>query len=692
MKTRNPQATRENSPRILAPLLLLPLLAALGAGPLAAAPARQITFHDVAGDPAMHIGYRRAPSATDAISESIRQGGPTDIMNILFGPLKAKGAPGVALLDYDGDGDLDVYVTNGPGRANALYSNQLAETGRFSFVDVPDAAGAAATDQDSTGVCFGDTDNDGDPDLLVLGRGEPRRFFENLGGRFVDSTFAPGSDLGATSYTSSSCALADVDGDGLLDIFVANTFDWTTKAAILFEPYALNQPNQLFLNRGHSRFEDVSATSGLVAEQNDITWAVSMYDNDGDGDVDILTANDQGAIPAASYGGLDRGFMRLFLNDGHGHFTDVSTAAGFTQHGGYMGIGVADFDGDGRLDFVASNVGDWLDPLLNIPYTRGDQSSRWFMSKGNNTFNDPGLGPIGVSAWFWGTAAFDYDNDGDFDIVGYGGIDAGPIVDRSNAGTLFENDGKANFRFTHAPFENGAADHRIRNDHGLATGDLDGDGFLDIVSVSEDNKPPTLPNLLYPPTGYSQDGLATFIPLWHPTGVGNVWEWSGQHMLDGTLAIEMSSGGNGNGFVEVRTLGAKGLTPGAMMNRDGVGAIVKVTPKGGRTAMKPVLGGSSHASAEPMTIHVGLGRRPAATVEVVWQSGVRNRLYDVRRGERVRIPEIPCSFAARWKGGKAQYEACVDKALNNLFRTGTITREERDRLGDSAERAFDERH
>jgi hypothetical protein len=161
-------------------------------------------------------------------------------------------------------------------------------------------------------------------------------------------------------------------------------------------------------------------------------------------------------------------------------------------------------------------------------------------------------------------------------------------------------------------------------------------------------------------------------------------------MLDGTLAIEMSSGGNGNSFVEVTTVGSKGLTPGAVMNRDGIGAIVKVTPKGGRTAMKPVLGGSSHASGEALAIHVGLARRPSATVEVQWQSGVRNRLYDVKRGERVRVPEIPCSFTARWKSA-AQYGACVDKALDNLFRAGILTDAERVRLADSATRAFNER-
>jgi enediyne biosynthesis protein E4 len=657
------------------------------------ATAGPITFHDVAHDPAYGIDYQRYPSTTDALAEALRQSGPHSIVDLLLGPLKEKGAPGVALLDYDGDGDLDIYVTNGPGHANGLYKNLLKETGQMRFVSVPDAAGAAATDQDSTGVCFGDIDNDGDPDLLVLGRAEPPRLFENRGGHFVDITGKPGSDLGRSHYTSSGCAMADVNNDGLLDLFIGNTFDWSTKQAIIVEPFALNQPLQLFLNRGGNVFEDVSATSGINGPQNHINWAVAMFDYDGDGNIDILLAQDQGAIPPARHGGVDRGLLRLLKGDGTGHFADVTEEAGLHITGDYMGFAVADYDGDGTIDFAAANVGDYLPPFVGEPgYERGDQTSRWFLQNGDGTFRDPGLPEIGTSGWWWGCSALDYDNDGDFDIVGYGALDTGPLVDKSNPGSLLENDGYGHFHYNFAPLQT-AADHRLRDDHGLAVGDLNGDGFTDIVSVSTENSPPgALPNLAWPTVwGFPYDQAATWVPTWHPTGNGDLWAWSGVRMLPGNLAVEINSGGNGNGWIDVRTLGTKGLTAGGVVNRDGVGAIVSAKPERGRRATRPVLAGSSHASQDELSVHFGLGRSRSATVDVVWpQTRVRNRLYDVLRGERVRFPEIPCSFDGRWRN-LGQYDTCVSRSLDDLRQRGVLTRAEVARFRASALRAFGDR-
>ena len=154
-----------------------------------------ITYTDVAAGDGAGITYRRGPSVRAQIREDIINGLAVDPVSIpdYFGtvrpnsPQKGRGAPGVAILDYDGDGDLDLYVPNGPGVANSLYESQLADTGNLTFVDVGVSARVDATDQDSSGVCYGDIDNDGDPDLYVLGTGEPNRLFENKGhGRFKD--------------------------------------------------------------------------------------------------------------------------------------------------------------------------------------------------------------------------------------------------------------------------------------------------------------------------------------------------------------------------------------------------------------------------------------------------------------------------------------------------------------------------
>ncbi|MCG8456175.1 MAG: VCBS repeat-containing protein, partial [Holophagales bacterium] len=120
-----------------------------------------VTFQELATDPASGLAYERVPSESESAFDRFIQAGEFYLFDIPETPLKSRGAPGAALFDYDGDGDLDIYVTNGPGRANSLFANQLRETGTLTFVDVALAAGVDATDQDSSGVCFGDTDNDG---------------------------------------------------------------------------------------------------------------------------------------------------------------------------------------------------------------------------------------------------------------------------------------------------------------------------------------------------------------------------------------------------------------------------------------------------------------------------------------------------------------------------------------------------
>ena len=210
-----------------------------------------VVLSNIADDPASGITYQRGRSATFARLDAFRQASlvePQDFFDLFFLPYNTYGQPGVAVFDYDRDGDLDIYVTNGPGVANSLYSNQLYETGAVTFVDVGASSGAGATAQDGMGVCYGDIDNDGDHDIVVLGRDEANLLLKNNG----DGTFAEvtSSGLEGGALGSSSCAMGDVNGDGLLDVAVANSYNHGDFVACSLEPFIGNQHNQLFLNQG----------------------------------------------------------------------------------------------------------------------------------------------------------------------------------------------------------------------------------------------------------------------------------------------------------------------------------------------------------------------------------------------------------------------------------------------------------
>jgi len=673
----------------------LAALAALSVLTAPAASAAGVHFHDVTSTQPAVAAFQHVPSATiDAVRDFQDRG--TVFLSDFIGPfpIKPHGAPGVALLDYDGDGDLDIYATNGPGAANALFSNQLVETGTLGFVDVAAAAGVDATDMDATGVCFGDIDNDGDPDLYVLGRSEPDRLFENLGdGTFADITAASGT--GGGNLMSTTCSMADFDGDGLLDIVVGHSFDMSTNLPIFVVPYALSQPNQLFLSAGNDTFVDASVSSGVGAVQ-EITWSVAAVDLNQDGFVDIVTANDNGTIPFAASGGIDRGLLRYLVNDGTGHFTDMTDAVDLDSPGEWMGLAFADFDFNGKIDLFASNSGDWLEDFLGTPgATLGAYSSRWYLQRPDGTFADPGLGAMVADGFSWGASALDYDNDGDSDLVFYGGLDAGPFVDLSNPGSLAENDGAANFTYDLDALIPTGAPHNRRIEHGLAVGDLDGDGFPDIVSISAANLPTEPFGPMPFPRAWSSpiDGLSLLFPTWFPGSEPFQFIYSGVQFPLGSVAVELSSGAaeDSNGWIAVSTRGSVGEAPGAVVPRDGYGAVLRVTPAGGKTAIRPVVGGESYASQNAHELTFGLGAAHKATVEVLWPGGVRNRLYGVHSGERVVLPEIPCSFDDP-AITPAAYASCVHQALAALQSAGAIGPAQRGRLLGSALRAFAAEH
>jgi hypothetical protein len=685
----------------------LPLMVRVGAAALAAtasAGAAPITYHDFAADAASGITYRRQESTINAGLEAAKLLPFISLKELFAIPIKGHGQPGVAVWDYDNDGDEDVFVSNGPGRPHSLYQNQRVPTGAFTFVDVAAAAGVAAADQDGTGVCYGDVDNDGDEDLLVLGRMEPNRLFRNEGnGAFTDITAAAGVGGGARGHTS--CTMGDVDNDGLLDIFVANTFDWARYEPVFNDPFAFNHANQFYHNEGGNAFVEASEAAGfhqlfnVPAGDATISWGAAFVDFDQDGDVDLMHADDQGAMPSSAFAGIDRGFNQTFKNDGAGNFVNVNaTTGGLREVSAWMGLSYGDFNCDGIMDFFATSQGDYIAPFDGAAEPPGTQSSRWLLGSPSGDFVDSktvglGVNGLGATPFGWGTGAADYDNDGDTDVAFFGGLTVGVYQMADNPGVILKNNGcKAEFTWDEIATAE-AAPRVIRQDvESLALGDLNDDGFVDLVYASGAYVPETIPLVQTTSLfGGVFDKTAFVLPQFIQIGPTE-YEWSGQPTeTDGYLGMQISSASNGNHWVKVKVKGAKGLAAGGKVNRDGIGAVVKFRPFLGKQVLSPVLGGSSAASQHSLTQTFGLKSAPFGTLEILWPGGARNRLYGVWHGERLTVPEIPCDFAGSWPSRSA-YGACVSGALGELVANGTITSAMRFRLRDSALLAYDETH
>ncbi|GAA2079401.1 CRTAC1 family protein [Actinomadura alba] len=689
-----------------------------------------VRFHEIALPGSELADYRRGPSPEKAIRDANKQRPGLTFGDYAGEPIHDHGIAGVVTFDYDGDDDLDLYVTNGPGRPNSLYQNRLGKNKKLNFADVAGTAGVTLTGVDSNGACAGDIDNDGDVDLYVLGRNAPNHLLRNRGnGTFQDITSASGTGAGAFSHTS--CTMADFDNNGMIDIAITNSFDMKKALAIFAVPFALNQANQLLRNENGRRFTDVGDSSGFSKiEVRDVppdvegpfagmSWAIAAVDYDQDGDLDIMVADDQAAYPMKKRGGVDRGLLHIYRNNGKGKFKDVTHDVGTNEPGAWMGLAYGDFNFDGNLDVFSTSAGDYLFlPLPEMGAKLGDFSSRWFLQRGNHTFADPrrsslpdpakdgadpSLGGLGATPWGWGSSTLDYDNDADTDIFYHGSLDGMFWVTSDNPGALLKNKGPRALRkgfypsFEYDPaFERSGKNQRKRTVTGVAVGDLNKDGFDDIVSVAQSRKVgPLTPYADEAPFDFdSPFDNGSYLKTYQRTGGGPsvpsiTLKPTGRHTEDGDLSVAIN-GGNSNNSTSVRALGSVGVTPGGRVNRDGIGAVVKFTPKGGPAAIRPVIAGSSFASQDALEGTFGMGKQRLGTVEVLWPGGVRNKLFGVRAGERITVPEIPCSYDT--SVSLRRYTTCVERALDDLVAADKLNRPQAKRFFVSAIAAYHQAH
>jgi len=493
---------------------------------------------------------------------------------------------GCGWIDYDQNGLLDLYLVNGAATQvykpksplrSALYHNN----GNGTFTDVTERAGVGAEGLFGMGVAVGDYDNDGFPDLLVLGYGRCILYHNNGNGTFTDVTGRAG--VSNAGKWASSAAWFDYNNDGYLDLIIANYIDWSPQRNFwcgehrpgmrsYCHPDDYNgEPPILYRNNGDGTFSDVSKQSGVGAKPGNGLGVVT-FDYDDDGWQDIFISND--SMPNF-----------LFHNNRDGTFTELGylagvavSADGLPEAG--MGTDAGDVFGTGRMDLIVTHL--------------DEQLARLYQNMGHQMFEDDtlrsGLGYATFHMSGFGTRFMDYDNDGALDIF----MANGHVLDnirRYNSGVhyrepklMFRNVGRGNF--ANVSDQLGRDFQLPRVSRGAAVGDFDNDGDLDILVNNNGERPQLLRN----------------------------------------------DGGNANHWLEILLIGVKS-------NRDGVGA--RVTVRAGDLVLYDQRkGGMSYQSAQDPRLHFGLGnRKKVDLVQILWPSGAETQLRNVDADQIIAVQE-----------------------------------------------------
>ena len=496
---------------------------------------------------------------------------------------------GVALLDYDNDGLLDLYFVNGapihdptspgtvPRKTGPEYWNRLYHQRKDgTFEDVTQRAGVQA-DGYGMGVAVGDFNNDGKPDLYVTQYGHNILYRNNGDGTFTDVTSKAGVAGGGWS---SSAIWVDYDNDGRLDLIVARYLEWDFPEVWcgerqpghraychpdLFKPITL----LVYHNQDGEHFRDVSAQSGFVAPGKALGLAIADYDHDGS--MDLVVAND--SMPEF-----------LFHNERNGAFREVGLESEVAVDGdgrtfAGMGVDFADYDNDGWPDIAITALANQKYPLFRNAH---DGSFAY------STFT-AGLAQISLLHSGWGIRFLDYDDDGWKDIF----IAQGHVLDTielNNPGLrykepplLLQNTGHA---FVDVSKKSGAVFSENWAARGLAVGDLDTDGKPDVV-ITTNNGPAHV--------------------LMNRTPTNNHW-----------LILKLI---------------------GTRSNRDGIGATITLKTAAG-LQYQTVSTGGSYCSSSDVRAEFGLGKeKQAAEIEIRWPSGILQRLSNVAAGQLLRVTE-----------------------------------------------------
>jgi hypothetical protein len=488
---------------------------------------------------------------------------------------------GVALLDYNNDGLLDIFLVNGGrltnpmplpekfDRGNPRYWNRLYRQNKDgSFTDVTESAGLANAGSGNygMGVAVGDYDNDGYPDLFVTSYGKNILYHNNGDGTFTDVTAKAGVAGGGWSV---SAGFFDFDNDGRLDLFVTRYMEWDTRhsktcggAWRTYCPPAEfpGTTNLLYRNRGNGTFEDISERSGITAKKGR-ALGLAFADYDNDGFTDIFVAND----------GMQQ---YLYHNNGDGTFTEcaLESGAALSADGkplSGMGAVFQDYDNDGMPDLIVT-------VLPREVYGAYHNDGQGLFT---NHSLETGLGALTAASSGWGVGLEDLDNDGWKDLL----VAQSHVLDNVEAidHSLHYLEPPLLALNSNGRFEPAASGMTTPiAGRGLAFGDLNNDGWMDAVVTVLGGHPVVLMN-----------------------------RGGQQHWLTITLR-------------------------GTRSNRDGLGARVRVN---GQTRYATTTG--SYLSSNDKRLHFGLGSARTASVEVVWPSGLRQTIDDVRADQFLEMHE-----------------------------------------------------
>ena len=506
---------------------------------------------------------------------------------------------GAGFADYDNDGHIDLYVVNNPGPldveiteaspGNVLYRNN----GDSTFTDVTEKAGVGDRGY-GMGCIFGDYDNDGYLDLYVTNYGPNVLYRNNGDGTFTDVTEKAG--VGETQW-GTGAAFGDYDNDGDLDLYVPNYIDhdleklaeaqkvsqqYGQSVPRILNPHSFEpQDNVLYRNNGDGTFTDVTAALGVESHGGRSLQAI-FTDFDLDGDLELYVAND-----------LSPNF--LYRNNGDGTFTDVSDASWAADFRGSMGLATGDYDGDGDLDLFMSH---WIEQenalYSNMWKEEGTIAGNSSKAEGVQPIHlvddsyGAALGEESLKYVGWGTDLFDYDNDGDLDIFVANGHtfqyldNYDLLIPQKDQFFRYDGDGV----FTDVSAATGVAALPYRVGRGVAFGDYDNDGDVDMFIVNN-----------------------------HDRGV-----------------LLRNEGGNRNNWLHVKLIGTKG-------NRDAVGARIRLKA-GDLIQLREINAGASYLSFNSLTAEFGLVKETTVDwIEVIWPGGETERFTGIGLNQRVTLTE-----------------------------------------------------